>query len=108
MNVLVEKNSGWTVVRIEGALDQDSAGPVQEKLLATLTDIGGSYLLDLEKVSALDSSGLATLVRFYKEIRTRGGTLALCAVQREAMKVFQLTRLDTIFTILPDNTAKAA
>jgi anti-sigma B factor antagonist len=104
MKIRIEKNSGWTVLHLDGPLDATSAIGTQHELLKTLEAGGVSFLLDLEKVQTVDSSGLATLVRFYKEIRTRGGTLALCAVQREAMKVFQLTRLDTIFTILPDST----
>jgi anti-sigma B factor antagonist len=102
MTLDVEKANGWTVLHLGGPLNAPSAGAVQGLLLETLEDGSLSFLLDLEKVTALDSSGLAALVRFYKEIRTRGGTLALTAVQREAMTVFRITRLDKIFTILPD------
>ena len=102
MALEIEKGGDWTVLHLSGPLNAHSAGTVQTELLRTLEGGSVSFLLDLEKVTALDSSGLAALVRFYKEIRTRGGTLALCAVQREAMTVFRVTRLDKIFNILPD------
>lgn len=102
MALEIERGGGWTVLHLSGPLNAHSAGTIQSELLRTLEDGTVSFLLDLEKVTALDSSGLAALVRFYKEIRIRGGTLALCAVQREAMTVFRVTRLDKIFTILPD------
>jgi anti-sigma B factor antagonist len=109
MTLDIEKTNEWTVLHLDGPLNAHSAGAIQGLLLETLKDGSLSFLLDLEKVTALDSSGLAALVRFYKEIKTRGGTLALCAVQREAMTVFRVTRLDKIFTILPDPShARAA
>ncbi len=109
MRIEIEKSNGWTVFHLDGDLDAGSAGDIQSQFMGALEDGGSSFLLDLERVNYLDSSGLAALVKFYKEIRTRGGALALCAVQRDALKIFQLTRLDKIFTIFPDaNTAKAA
>lgn len=108
MKMELENNDGWTVFRLEGDLDSGSAAEIQTRFLGELNQGGQSFLLDLEKVSYIDSSGLAALVKFYKEVRTKGGTLALCSVQRDAMKIFQLTRLDKIFTIFPDQTAAKA
>jgi anti-sigma B factor antagonist len=110
MKIDIEKANGWTVLHMDGALVAATASGAQSRLLDCLKNGGGSFLLDLERVHAIDSAGLAALVRFYKEIRTRGGTMALCALQNDARAIFHLTRLDTIFTILPDSsgTAKAA
>jgi anti-sigma B factor antagonist len=108
MRIEIEKSNGWTVLHLDGDLDAGSAGEIQTKFLDAISKGGSSFLLDLERVNYLDSSGLAALVKLYKEIRTRGGTLALCAVQRDAMKIFQLTRLDKIFTIFPDAAAARA
>lgn len=108
MKIEVEAKDGWTVFRLEGDLDAGSAADIQGRFLSELSSGGSSFLLDLEKVNYIDSSGLAALVKFYKEVRTKGGTLALCAVQRDAMKIFQLTRLDKIFTIFPDESSAQA
>lgn len=109
MKIETEKTNGWTVFHLDGDLDAGSAGEIQRMFMGAIEDGGSSVLLDLERVNYLDSSGLAALVKLYKEIRTRGGALALCAVQRDALKIFQLTRLDKIFTIFPDvHAAKAA
>jgi anti-sigma B factor antagonist len=109
MKIEIETKDGWTVFRLDGDLDSGSAAEMQNRFMKSLDSGQTSFLVDLEKVNYLDSSGLAALVKLYKEIRTRGGSLALCAVQRDAMKIFQLTRLDKIFTIYPDlGSAKAA
>ncbi len=109
MNIEVEEKDGWTVFQLDGDLDSGSAAEMQNRFMGSIESGSTAFLVNMEKVHYLDSSGLAALVKLYKEIRTRGGSLALCAVQRDAMKIFQLTRLDKIFTIYPDAaSAKAA
>jgi anti-sigma B factor antagonist len=108
MNIETEDRKGWTVFHLDGDLDSGSTAEIQAHFMKRLSD-GASFLLDMEKVNYLDSSGLAALVKFYKEVRARGGSMALCSVQRDALKILQLTRLDKIFTILPNQeSAKAA
>jgi len=109
MKIDIENKEGWTVFHLDGDLDSGSAADMQNRFMKAVDAGGTSFLVNLEKVNYLDSSGLAALVKLYKEVRTRGGSLALCSVQRDAMKIFQLTRLDKIFTIYPDaDAAKAA
>ena len=108
MNMRVEKEGGWTVIRLDGDLDAASAAEVQTGFVNWLNETASFYLLDLGRVHHLDSAGLAALVKFYREVRLRGGRLALCGVQREPLRVFQLTRLDKIFSIYPTPDAARA
>lgn len=109
MNIDIETREGWTVFHLDGDLDSGSAADLQSRYMKSLNSGLTSFLVDLGKVHYVDSSGLAALVKLYKETRTRGGSLGLCAVQKDAMKIFQLTRLDKIFTIYPDtDSARAA
>ena len=50
-------------------------------------------------VSYIDSSGVASLVEALQAMRKNGKQLALIAVSEGAMRVFQLARLDKVFTI---------
>lgn len=101
MEMHVERAGGWTVIRLDGDLDAASAPDMQGGFVGWLNDAASFYLVDLGRVQHLDSAGLAALVKFYREVRVRGGRLALCGVQREPMRVFQLTRLDKLFSIYP-------
>jgi anti-sigma B factor antagonist len=63
-------------------------------------------VIDLGKVGFMDSSGLATLVRYYKRARSNRGDICLASLQPPVRRVFQLTRLDRVFDLHPD-VAKA-
>lgn len=65
-------------------------------------------LVDLSAVSYIDSSGIASLIEALQSA-DRGGTgLDLIAVSPEAHRVFELARLDKVFTIHADLGAALA
>jgi anti-sigma B factor antagonist len=109
MRLDLERHDDWTVVHLTGPLDALAAREAQRDLLDLLETAPGPWYLDMEGVDHIDSAGLAALVKFYREVRARGGRMALCGVQREPMRVLHTTRLDRIFSIHPtSDAAKAA
>ena len=48
----------------------------------------------------MDSSGVATLVEAMQVARRGGGKLILCALQEKVRSVFEIARLDMVFTIV--------
>lgn len=64
---------------------------------------GGSIsklVINLSQVPYMDSSGVATLVEAL-QITRRGNTkLVLCALQDRVRSIFEIARLDTVFTIV--------
>ena len=62
-----------------------------------------ALVLDLESVQFMDSSGLGAMVSILKVIGA-GGKLVVCNPTRAVLSLFNLTRMDKIFTIasLPD------
>jgi len=58
-------------------------------------------LLDLSQTSFIGSTFIELLVRAWKRLASRGGTMALCAVQPFCAEVIHVTRLDTLWEIFP-------
>ena len=56
-------------------------------------------VVDLEKVSYIDSSGLATLVEILKKTKTQGGSLGLAGLSDKVRSLFEITKLDKLFSI---------
>lgn len=56
-------------------------------------------VFDLSKVSYFGSVFLALLVRCHKLVKTQGGVMVLCGVQRLARELLQTTALDTLWAI---------
>ena len=66
-------------------------------------------VVDLTKVTYLDSSGLAVLIEGMQNVQKYGGRFGLAGVQEDVKHVFDIARLDQVFQIYPDvDTALAA
>jgi anti-sigma B factor antagonist len=57
-------------------------------------------LLDLEKVTFIDSMGMGELVRMLTSARRCGGDLKLCSISPSTVRVLRITNLHKVFDIL--------
>lgn len=85
------------VLELEGELDAYVAPELRERLHG-LVDQGTSPLVvDLSRVTFLDSTILGTLVGGLRRMRERGGELQLVMPPQPARRIFELTGLDEAF-----------
>lgn len=104
----IREESGKLVAALAGEIDLENA-PEVRRILLECTSGGRDVLVDLSQVSYIDSSGIASLVEALQNANSGGSDLGLVAVSPQAMRVFELARLDKVFTIHPDlGTALAA
>ena len=107
MNEAVREVDGNLVVSLTGEIDLDRAPDVR-RLLLDCVKRKLDVLVDLSEVSYIDSSGIASLVEALQWAKRRGTDLCLIAVSPEALRVFELARLDKVFAIHPDMKAALA
>lgn len=87
---------------LDGELDVQQAKELRSKVTDELVEEADwFYILDMTRVSYLDSSGLGMLVYLKKEIQRRNGKLSLSGLQESVSNVFRLTRLDEFFELPP-------
>ena len=90
-------------VTLEGRLDALEAAPLRALLSDAILDGQINIAIDLSAVEFVDSAGLAALVKGMKETRRAGGDLKLVSPRSaDAMRVFELTKFDQVFTMAPD------
>jgi len=87
------------VLRLEGELDAYVAPHVRERLHRAIDGVAadGVLVVDLERVTFMDSTILGTLVGGLRRMRERGGELQLVYPAPPAARIFELTGLDTVF-----------
>jgi len=107
MTEQVREENGKCVVELGGEIDLDRAPQVRGVLLDCIKR-GRDVLVDLSDVSYIDSSGIASLVEALQSAGKSGIALGLVAISPMAMRVFELARLDKVFTIYPDIGAAMA
>ena len=59
-------------------------------------------ILDFTKVQFLSSSALGMLINLHKKALAAKGSLVLCGIRKELMKVFEITSLAKVFTFAPN------
>lgn len=89
-----------TVVRPRGDIDLGSAPTLRQKLNEAQRDRPAKLVIDLSEVPYMDSSGVATLVEAMQVTRRHGGHLVLCGMQEKVRSIFEIARLDMVFTIV--------
>ena len=88
------------VLSLSGDIDLQHAPKVRKGLLDAVGE-RRDVVVDLARVSYIDSSGIACLVEAFQTARRNGTGFALAGVSPAALRVLELARLDKVFTIHP-------
>jgi len=98
MNINTEEREKCTVVGFEGDVDL-SCSPEARKSILSVLEENKNLLVDLAKVTYIDSSGVACLVEGYQTAKKQSLKFGLVGVSDAAMSVLKLARLDRVFPI---------
>lgn len=100
MGFLQTKDEGGVlVVRVEGQLIVGNRSELKELVHAALAAGERKFLLDFARTGYIDSSGLGALVSLGKKVREEGGEMRLAGLNEDLRSLFELTKLDTLFSI---------
>jgi anti-sigma B factor antagonist len=100
-----------TLVTLSGELDLASYRSFKELVDELIVLRQVDLVLDLEQVTFVDSLGLGALVSTRRKTEAFGGSLELVCTNPSVLKVFSLTHLDRVFTLLdriPEDLATPA
>ncbi len=107
MEVAARLEGNIAIVTLAGQLDALTA-PEARQVFHEYGTGGYHAVIDLENVTFIDSSGLASLISGLKTYRAHGCEFMLASIQPNVMQVFALTMLDRAFHIAPDVSSAIA
>lgn len=90
---------GACTLVVKGEVDLYSSPDLRAAITKAMPKFGGSVSVDLRGIPYMDSSGVATLVEGYRTAMERSTAFILLSPSQSVLKVLQLSRLDTVFTI---------
>lgn len=90
--------TGSRVVALSGVVDLDTSPEARRRVLDAVRS-GGDVSVDLSGVTAIDSSGIASLVEGLEAARRQGTRLILRGVPAPVRRGLSLFRLDGLFPI---------
>jgi anti-sigma B factor antagonist len=99
LELTVADDDGETVVTAAGELDINTAPELREQLARLVNEGARQIVVDLTKVSFVDSTALSVLVSALKRLRQAGGDLELASPNPSVRRVFEITGLTRLFTI---------
>ncbi|MEM9247458.1 MAG: STAS domain-containing protein [Pseudomonadota bacterium] len=99
MDVTIETVGDLKVIQIDSErIDAASAIRFKDTMREATSGWMGRVVLDMHKVDFIDSSGLGAIVSCMKSLESKK-RLELASLSPKVVKVFRLTRMDTVFTV---------
>ena len=99
LEVTVEQVGDTTVVHLEGEVDLNVSPMLRAQLKELTRAARPLIVIDMAGVPYIDSSGVATLVECLQGVSRYKGCLRLARLTQRAAGVFEISRLDTVFSI---------
>src|SRR5213595_2020933 len=93
------------VLPLEGEIDLHVSPQISASLATIIARKPKNVVVDLSKVTYIDSSGLAVLIEAMQNVGAYGGKFAVTGLQEAVRPIFEIARLDQVFRIFPDNAA---
>lgn len=96
------------VLDVVGEIDIYTTPQFKEAVSAVIDQGVSAIVINMKKVSYMDSSGFGTLLSATKRLRPMNGSLYLCNCNDAINRMLQITRLNTIFGVFPSEDEAVA
>jgi anti-anti-sigma factor len=93
------------VVSVGGRVDHATAEDFKSRLWPQLANCragGDQLVLDLGGLEYISSAGLRVLMLAAREAKVQDGTLVVCGLQPVVREIFEISRFNVVFRVLPD------
>jgi anti-sigma B factor antagonist len=103
LDIQQREREGIIILALDGRITVGpEAGALREKIGALNSAETRNVVLDMAKVTYIDSTGLGALVMTATSLRRNGGNLKLLNLNRRAIELLVMTKLATVFEIFND------
>jgi anti-sigma B factor antagonist len=87
------------VVQLTGILDVRTVGDVRQTLNTVIDTSVGDVIVDLERVDAVDATGLGLLVATHRRTQSLGRQLVLWHPMPSVIRILAVTRLHRVLRV---------
>ena len=98
MNITSESHRAATVLCITGNLTVDDSDRFQRDVTEMIENFSTNVIIDCKALGLIDSVGLESLLWLSDELNRNGNKLKFAEVPEVVQWVFELTRLDRVFS----------
>ncbi len=99
LDVVDEYGDGYALVTVAGEVDVATAPQLRDRLDAAIDRGPSTLVVDLLRVSFLDSTALGVLIGAHKRCDAGTTSMRIVLTEPRIMKVFEITSLNELFAI---------
>ncbi|WP_378955271.1 STAS domain-containing protein [Pelosinus sp. sgz500959] len=99
MKIDTVNENGKIMVNLSGSMYVEEAAVLREKLIVLMESGHKQFVIKLNHVEYIDSSGLGVLVAIQKRALQIQGSVTLVGASGLVKELFELTRLNKVFTM---------
>lgn len=100
MSVEIEVKGETMIARLIGELDHHTAAAIREQIDASAElNMPSLLVINFEKISFMDSSGIGLVLGRYRNLSKRGGTVKVTGVSPQIYKVMRLSGIERLMTL---------
>ena len=100
---------GFDLFTLEGEIDLHYAPALRSLFQSKIQSRCPALVLDLGRVTFIDSSGLAAIIEYFRDAADHAGVLCLVGLNDSLKIIFEIVQLDKVVPIFPskDDAATA-
>lgn len=107
MDITVKKNGNQMLFELEGSLDIYTSLDLKSSLEENVKENNPDIVIDLDKLTYIDSSGIGILIKSLNYVQSLNGKLCVANLKPAIEKVFKVSGLTSYFEILSNDEFKS-
>lgn len=108
MELTTENQDGVLIIAIRGEVDLYNTKQLSDKLDEAHNEGVTQVVLEVSRVSYIDSTGIGAMIKGKKIMKSAGGDMKFAGVQESIREVFARTKLDSVFSYYDSVAAAVA
>lgn len=99
MQIIETSKRYFKILNLQGRLDTNTYKSLEDYFDKALDEGNKWFLINLENVDFISSTGLRVLLKALKEVKSNKGNIVLCSLQENIKAVFNMSGFSSFFDI---------
>lgn len=98
----MQVKQAYLAIVFTGDLEYGKIEEMKKELAAHMFDVDADYVIDMQHVTNIDSTGFGMIVNFAKKVSVRGKKIVIIVADDFVRNLFAISQCDKVFPIVRD------
>lgn len=98
----MQAKQAYLAIVFTGDLEYGKIEEMKKELAAHMFDVDADYVIDMQHVTNIDSTGFGMIVNFAKKVSVRGKKIVILVADDFVRNLFAISQCDKVFPIVRD------